>query len=151
MAGYSATPLAQKLGIKELHRVCLLGAPRGFDLGMLPTGSTTQVRLAGKRPLDVIVVFVTARAELITRIDACRPRMAPAAGLWIAWPKRASGIATEVTETTIREVALPTGLVDNKVCAIDDVWSGLRLVIRRELRDQPPPAPRRASARSAGR
>jgi len=133
-AGYSGTPLPQKLGIKEGHRVAVVGAPPGFALGALPGGTHLQRNLAGKAALDVLVVFVTRRADLIARIATCRPRMQPAAGLWIAWPKRASGMATDITEDTVRDVALPTGLVDNKVCAIDDTWSGLRLVIRKELR-----------------
>lgn len=133
-AGYSGTPLPQKLGIKEGHRVAVVGAPRGFALGALPVGTHLQRSLAGRAALDVLVVFVTRRADLVTRIATCRPRMQPAAGLWIAWPKRASGMATNITEDTVREVALPTGLVDNKVCAIDNTWSGLRLVIRKELR-----------------
>lgn len=133
-AGYSGTPLPQKLGIKEGHRIAMIGAPPGIALGALPPGTHLQRNLAGTAALDVLVVFVTRRADLIARIATCRPRMRPAAGLWIAWPKRASGMATDITEDTVREVALPTGLVDNKVCAIDDTWSGLRLVIRKELR-----------------
>jgi hypothetical protein len=133
-AGYSGTPLPQKLGIKEAHKIAIIGAPPAFDLGALPTSATVQRGLAGKALLDVLVVFVTKRSQLVAQIAACRPRMQPAAGLWIAWPKRASGVATDVTENTVREVALPTGLVDNKVCAIDETWSGLRLVIRKELR-----------------
>jgi hypothetical protein len=133
-AGYSGTPLPQKLGIKEAHKVVVLDAPAGVALGVLPTGATVTRRLAGKDPFDVLVVFVTRRADLVARIAACRPRMQPAAGLWIAWPKKASGVASEITEDTVREVALPTGLVDNKVCAIDATWSGLRLVIRKQLR-----------------
>jgi hypothetical protein len=133
-AGYSGTPLPRKLGIKEGHKVAMIDAPYDVDLGVLPTGATLQRGLAGKLLLDVLVVFVTRRARLVTQIAACRPRMQQAGGLWIAWPKRASGVVTDITEDTIREVALPTGLVDNKVCAIDDTWSGLRLVIRKELR-----------------
>jgi hypothetical protein len=152
-AGYSGTPLPQKLGIKEAHKVALLGAPSELALGTLPTGVTVTRSLTGKAPrdgtappfgraegrgqapsFDVLIVFVTRRADLVARIAACRPRMQPNAGLWIAWPKKASGVASEITEDTVREVALPTGLVDNKVCAIDAVWSGLRLVIRKELR-----------------
>ncbi len=135
-AGYSGTPLPQKLGIKENHKVVLLGAPAGFDktLGAVPTGAVIATRLAGKAPLDVIVVFVKKQADLAGKIADARPRMAPAAGLWIAWPKKSSGVATDMTEQVIRDVALPTGLVDNKVCAIDETWSGLRLVIRRENR-----------------
>jgi hypothetical protein len=136
-AGYSGTPLPQKLGIKEGNKVALVGAPAGFDLGTLPTGATIQTGLGrGKTPpaLDVIVAFVKTQATLIARIDECRPRMQQAGGLWIAWPKQASGVATDIVEQTIRDIALPTGLVDNKVCAVDDTWSGLRLVIRRENR-----------------
>jgi hypothetical protein len=139
MAGYSGTPLPQKLGIKEAHTVALLGAPAGFDatLGTLPAGTRvlTTLTTRAKQPLfDVMVVFVKQRADLVVYLATCRPRLQQAGGLWIAWPKRSSGVATDITEDTIRAVALPTGLVDNKVCAIDDVWSGLRLVIRKEHR-----------------
>jgi hypothetical protein len=134
MAGYSGTPLVQKLGIKEGHRVAILAAPAGFELGTLPTGATVQTSLAGKAPLDVVIQFVTKRAVFEAQLAKIRKRMAPACGVWIAWPKAASKVPTEVTEHVVREVALPTGLVDNKVCAIDETWSGLRLVIRRALR-----------------
>src|SRR5512143_394166 len=119
-AGYSGTPLPQKLGIREGHRVAVLGAPRGFSdvLGTLPAGAAVQTTLAGT--LDVIVVFTTKAADLAKMIGDARRRMQPAAGLWIAWPKRSSGVATDMTEDVIRKVALPTGLVDNKVCAIDE-------------------------------
>jgi hypothetical protein len=130
-AGYSGTPLPKKLGIKPGHRVALLGAPDGFELE-LPEYAKVKRRAGGKT--DVIVTFHTARAELERRLPALRAMMDPAAGLWIAWPKRASKIPTDITEDVLREIALPTGLVDNKVCAIDETWSGLRLVIRREHR-----------------
>ena len=133
VAGYSGTPLPQKLGIKEGHKVGLVGAPAGFDLGTLPTGATCSSRLSGNA-YDVLVVWVKKRADLVTQIASLRPRMTQAGGLWIAWPKKASGVPTDIVEDTIREVALPTGLVDNKVCAIDATWSGLRLVIRKENR-----------------
>lgn len=138
-AGYSGTPLPQKLGIKEGHQVAVIGAPAGFDrtLKSLPTGAVlVTFATRAKQPplLDVIVVFVKQRADMVDHIASCRPRMQQAGGLWIAWPKKSSGVATDITEQTIRDVALPTGLVDNKVCAIDDVWSGLRLVIRKEHR-----------------
>jgi len=126
MAGYSGTPLPQKLGIKPDSVVAILAAPAGFPI----TGKT----LAGKMLFDVIVVFVKTRADLVERIATLRPRMQPACGLWIAFPKKASKVVTDVTEHVVREVALPTGLVDNKVCAIDEVYTGLRLVIRVELR-----------------
>jgi hypothetical protein len=137
MAGYSGTPLPQKLGIRPDHLVAVLGEPRGFRraLAPLPGDVTLRSSLAGRRPVDVVIVFVRRRASLERRLAAIRRRMAPDAGLWVAWPKRASGVATDVTEDVVREIALPTGLVDNKVCAIDDTWSGLRLVVRRELRE----------------
>ncbi|NVB78269.1 MAG: DUF3052 family protein [Kofleriaceae bacterium] len=135
MAGYSGTPLPKKLGIKEQHEICVLNAPPGFadTLGALPAGANVSTKL-GKSPLDVIVFFTKQKAELVKKLADLRARMQPAAGLWIAWPKKASGVATDITEDVIRAVALPTGLVDNKVCAIDETWSGLRLVIRRENR-----------------
>jgi hypothetical protein len=136
MAGYSGTPLPQKLGIKENHRVVVLDAPTGFakTLGTLPTGATVSTKSSAKGTYDVFVAFVTKRADLVKAIDKLRKHMEPAAGLWIAWPKKTSGVATDITEQMIRDIALPTGLVDNKVCAIDDTWSGLRLVIRKENR-----------------
>jgi hypothetical protein len=132
-AGYSGTPLPRKLGIKPGHRVLLVGAPEGFEketLGALPDGVEIAREAAGERTADVIVAFCTARAEVQARVDALRGRMEPAAGLWIAWPKRASKVPTDVTEDVVREIGLAAGLVDNKVCAIDGTWSGLRLVIR---------------------
>ena len=135
-AGYSGTPLPRKLGIKPGHEVAVLGGPAGVAASLtgLPGVPPPRPDLSGSDPLDVIVFFVTRRADLEKRLAAPRGRMAPAAGLWVAWPKRASRVPTDMTEDVIREIALPTGLVDNKVCAIDAVWSGLRLVIRRELR-----------------
>ena len=133
--GYSGTPLAAKLGIKPGHRVALLGAHDDFErdtLGELPADVAVRRRAGGKA--DVIVSFHTRRAELERRLPALRAMMEPAAGLWIAWPKRASRVPTDITEEVLREIALPTGLVDNKVCAIDETWSGLRLVIRLEHR-----------------
>src|SRR3712207_3672167 len=126
MAGYSGTPLPKKLGIKEGARVAVVGAPAGFAEAALPDVEATTT-LRGM--FDVIVFFTKARDELERRLPALRKAMVPNAGLWVAWPKRASKVPTDMTEDVVREVALPTGLVDNKVCAIDDVWSGLRLVI----------------------
>jgi hypothetical protein len=130
-AGYSGTPLPRKLGIKPGHRLALLGAPDGFEIE-LPEGVSVRRRAGGKA--DVILTFHTDRAELEARLPALRAMMEPAAGLWIAWPKRASKMPTDITEDVLREIALPTGLVDNKVCAVDETWSGLRLVIRKEHR-----------------
>jgi hypothetical protein len=135
-AGYSGTPLPAKLGIGEGDEVALIGAPERFEdtLGELPDVASLHTDLADNARYDVILVFVTERAELEAELPRLRARMAPACGLWIAWPKRASKVPTDMTENVVREVALPTGLVDNKVCAIDETWSGLRLVIRRENR-----------------
>jgi hypothetical protein len=133
MAGYSDTPLHRKLGIKPRHRVTLLGAPDDFEalLAGLPGDVIIRHGLSGDAPADVIVLFVTERHELQARLDEVRRGMAQDGGFWIAWPKRASKVPTDVTDDVVREVTLPTGLVDNKVCAIDGTWSGLRLVIRR--------------------
>jgi hypothetical protein len=134
-AGYSGTPLPRKLGIKPGHRVLLLSAPERFEsatLGALPDGVKVARRLAGKA--DVIVSFHTERADLARRLPKLREAMEPAAGLWIAWPKRASKVPTDLTEDVVRELALQNVLVDNKVAALDEQWSGLRLVIR--LRDR---------------
>ncbi len=133
-AGYSGTPLPQKLGIKPGHRVALLGAPDGFEplLDPLPDGVDLLSRAAKK--MDLVLAFVTTYAELARKVPPLGDAIRPAGSLWIAWPKRASGVPTDITEDSIREVALPLGLVDNKVCAVTDVWSGLRLVWRKELR-----------------
>jgi hypothetical protein len=133
-AGYSGTPLPRKLGFKPGTRAALLDAPDGFDatLGELPDGVEVATRLGGS--FDLVVVFVTRRAQLERRLDALRRAIAPDGMVWVAWPKRASGVETDMTEDVVRDVALPTGLVDTKVAALDATWSGLKLVIRRELR-----------------
>ena len=133
-AGYSGTPLPKKLGIKSGATVAFLNAPEDFagTLGDLPDGVTVHTRLRG--PLDVIVFFTVRRGDLERRIERLKAALDPAGRLWIAWPKRASKVDTDMTEDVVRDVALPLGLVDNKVAAIDDTWSGLQLVIRRELR-----------------
>ncbi|HXP19271.1 MAG TPA: hypothetical protein VN840_06450 [Streptosporangiaceae bacterium] len=136
-AGYSGTPLSRKLGIGEGDEVAVIGAPNGFAdrlAAELDGEALIHTELTGAPLFDVMVVFVTWRAELESALDLLRARMAPACGLWIAWPKRAAKVPTDMSDNVIREVALPTGLVDNKVCAIDSTWSGLRLVIRRALR-----------------
>lgn len=128
MTGYSGTPLPRKLGIKPGHRVLVLGAPAGFTLDGVKAVTTARGRA------DVILSFHDRRAALARRMPRLRDLMEPAAGLWIAWPKRASKVPTDLTEDVVRELALANTLVDNKVCAIDETWSGLRLVIR--LRDR---------------
>ena len=134
MAGYSGTPLAKKLGIKEGHRVGLMGAPDGFESQLEGLPDDVELVRAARGPLDVIVSFHTERSDFVKRLPVLMGALTVDGGLWMAWPKRASGVATDITEDTIREVGLPTGMVDNKVCAIDDTWSGLRLVLRKELR-----------------
>jgi len=135
-AGYSGTPLPQKLGIGEGDAVALIGAPQWLEdvLGEVPSVAQLHTDLDGDALFDVIVVFVSWRAELEAELGRLRDRMAPACGLWVAWPKKTSKVPTDMSDNVVREVALPTGLVDNKVCAIDETWSGLRLVIRRKSR-----------------
>lgn len=132
MAGYSGTPLPRKLGIRSGHRLALLHAPAGFDgtLGELPPDVAVARDAGGGERLDVVVLFVGWEAELRERFAPAAERLTPAGGLWIAWPKRASGVPTDLAESVVREVGLAAGLVDNKVCAIDEVWSGLRFVRR---------------------
>jgi hypothetical protein len=131
-AGYSGTPLLKKLGIKDGDTVVVIDGPDGLDIPVTATRLPTSAATA-----DVIVFFTTERARLERELGTLRRAMTPSAGLWIAWPKKASKVPTDMTEDVVREVALPTGLVDNKVCAIDETWSGLRLVIRKELRGDP--------------
>jgi hypothetical protein len=133
-AGYSGTPLPRKLGIRPDARVALLGAPQGARtlLGELPEGVRLLARLG--RDLDVIVLFVDRLADLRRRLPLAQAALRTDGGLWIAWPKRSSGVPTDLTDAVVREVGLATGLVDNKVCAIDATWSALRFVVR--LRDR---------------
>jgi hypothetical protein len=134
-SGYSGTPLAVKLGIRPGQAVAVLGGPDGFAESLAAqAGVAARPDLNGGAPFDVIVFFSPWRADLESELGRLRGHMAPACGLWIAWPKRAAKVPTDMSDSVVREVALPTGLVDNKVCAIDATWSGLRLVIRKELR-----------------
>lgn len=130
-----ATPLVRKLGIAPGARLALIGAPDGFDgvLGELPDGVTVRRRLRGR--CDVIVSFHVRGAELELRLPALRGALEPDGGLWLAWPKRGSGVETDLGDGVVRDLGLATGLVDNKVCAIDQTWSGLRFVYR--LADRP--------------
>jgi hypothetical protein len=138
MAGYSGTPLAQKLGIKEGHTVGLVNPPDGFTALLEPLPERVTLVSGVRSRRDVVVMFARLRGELESKLTALTKAVFPDGAIWIAWPKKSAakalGIATDITEDTVREVALPTGLVDNKVCAIDDTWSGLRLVVRREHR-----------------
>jgi hypothetical protein len=134
VAGYSGTPLPKKLGIKVGCRLALINAPDDFarTLGELPVGVTPTAM--GRGTYDVIVLFAATARELARALATARARLDPAGGLWVAWPKKSSGIRTDVTETLVRDRGLDADLVDNKVCAIDDTWSGLRFVVRVEDR-----------------
>ena len=134
MAGYSGTPLAKKLGIKEGSRVYVVGAPPGFQdlLEPWPLGAILIDRIDEKT--DLIHFFDKSRAALEKSIRATLKKMRPDATIWVSWPKKASKVPTDITEDTVREIALPMGLVDVKVCAVDEVWSGLKLVIRKTNR-----------------
>jgi hypothetical protein len=131
--GYSGTPLPAKLGVKAGSRVLLDGAPDGFDLGPLPEDVSVHGR-AGPSPYDVGVLFCPDLARLVRRWPLLHERVTPAGRLWVAWPKRASGLATDLDENVVREHGLAHGRVDTKVCAIDGTWSGLAFVVR--LRDR---------------
>jgi hypothetical protein len=131
MIGYSGTPLAKKLGIKAGTKLVTVGdVPDGYTswLGPLPERATISGR--GKAPFEAVHVFVTRRADLAKHLGHLRKTLEPDGYVWISWPKKASKVPTNVTEDVIREVALPLGFVDIKVCAVSEVWSGLKLVIR---------------------
>jgi hypothetical protein len=131
MAGYSGPPLPKKLGVAEGSSLALIGAPRGV-IGGLPSGVSVKHQVRGSA--DVVVAFFTWQRDFERRIDRLAQMVFPSGGLWIAWPKRASGVQTDMDEGVVREIALSLGLVDNKVCAIDETWSGLRVVWRRDRR-----------------
>ena len=143
MSGYSGTPLAQKLGIKPGSKLCTVAAPGHYDELLAPLPEGVQ-RVRKIDDADVAHFFLTSRARMEKDLRAAVAKMQPDAAIWISWPKKAAKVATDITEDTIREVALPLGLVDIKVCAVDETWSGLKLVIRKELRK--PPAARDAEA-----
>jgi hypothetical protein len=128
MAGYSGTPLDKKLGITPGARVLVVDAPDGF---VVPGDGD----IVSSGPVDVALVFVRSRAALEAAWASVAGALLADGAFWVAWPKKASKVPTDMTEDVVREVALPRGLVDNKVCAIDDVWSGLRLVVRKEHRE----------------
>jgi hypothetical protein len=132
-AGYSGTPLPAKLGIKPGMRVAWPGAPGHFAALL---GDLDGVRVLARTgaSMDVVVLFAKRRSLLDRRLPELIEAIRPAGAVWVAWPKRSSGVATDITEDVVRDVALPIGLVDTKVCAIDETWSGLKLVIRKELR-----------------
>lgn len=133
MAGYSGTPLAKKLGIGERAKVFVSRSPVPYDKLVAPLPNGVKVVTRGA-DVDVIHLFETEVASLGKNLEKWRHQMRPDAALWVSWPKKSSGVKTDITEDMIRTVALPMGLVDVKVCAVDETWSGLKLVIRKELR-----------------
>jgi hypothetical protein len=135
VAGYSGTPLARKLGINPGARVAVVRAPDGFERTLEPLPDGVRLRAHARASQDVVLFFATRMAELERRFDGLARAIAPNGGLWIAWPKRTSNVATDLREGAVRDVGLAHGLVDNKVCAVDDTWSGLRFVYR--LNDRP--------------
>ena len=134
MAGYSGTPLPQKLGIKAGFTICVRGAPKKYEalVSPLPAG----VRMVSKitAAVDLVHIFCKQGAKLDKELSAARKSLRDDAMIWVSWPKKSSGVATDIVEDSIREIAFPLGLVDVKVCAVDETWSGLKLVVRKELR-----------------
>ena len=134
VAGYSGTPLAKKLGVKESSRVLLIGAPATFAQLLEPLPPAVHFDDSLSHATDIVHVFATRKDELKKQLTRRRKRLRPDASLWVSWPKKAAKVPTDITEDTIRQVALPLGFVDVKVCAVSEIWSGLKLVIRKEVR-----------------
>jgi hypothetical protein len=132
MTGYSGTPLVKKLGIKEGMTVGIIGdRPPGFALKDPPPGTRVHERI---EPSNVFLIFATASTAIEELFQQAMKQIPADGAIWVAWPKKASGVETDLTEDTMRDLFLPTGMVDNKVCAIDETWSGLRFVVRKENR-----------------
>lgn len=147
-AGYSGTPLAVKLGQKTAYRALFVGmpaqlapaltAPKFMELRETPSVTSKT----NKGPFEYVHLFVTKRAALASALPMLQERLSPDGMIWVSWPKKASKVETDITEDTIREICLPIGLVDVKVCAVDETWSGLKLMIRKELRAKQGPKPK---------
>jgi hypothetical protein len=133
-AGYSGTPLAKKLGYKASMQAVLFGAPDGYAAWVDPLPEGVVFERGPTSQTDLVHVFVTERSALVKHLAGLRKSLGPAAAVWVSWPKKASKVATDITEDVIRDAALPLGFVDVKVCAVNEVWSGLKLVVRKELR-----------------
>jgi hypothetical protein len=134
MAGYSGTPLSKKLGIKPGTLLLVVNAPPEYAALLEPLPENVAIVREAINGLDMVHVFVKRRSDLVDLIDIYKNTIKQNGTIWVSWPKKAAKIATDVTEDSVREVALPLGLVEVKVCAIDEVWSGLKLVIRKENR-----------------
>ena len=138
MAGYSGTPLPRKLGIKEQFRVLLLDCPGDVKKELQGSLATCRIIKDAHDPLDFAMIFVKNAAALKKKFSHVAKRLAPAGMLWVSWPKKTSGVATDLTENDVRSIGLQAGLVDVKVCAVNEIWSGLKFVVR--LKDRPPSA-----------
>jgi len=136
MSGYSGTPLPKKLGIKENYRILLLDMPADVRAELKSALAACQIHKDGNGPLDFAMVFVKSAAELKKRFAHVSKQLAPAGMLWMSWPKKSSGVATDLTEDDVRRIGLAAGLVDVKVCAVNEVWSGLKFVIRVKDREK---------------
>jgi hypothetical protein len=134
-AGYSGTPLARKLNLKDGLRVWWDGMPDSVAVEIAAEGLQFELLETPQAPIDAAHVFVTERADLKAKLNQLLPLLEPAGMIWVSWPKKAAKVATDITEDVIRDVCLPMGLVDVKVCAVDAIWSGLKLVVRRQIRD----------------
>lgn len=132
--GYSGTPLARKLGYKASIRVALIDAPEDYLTMVAPLPDAVVFERTASSRTDLVHVFATERGALGRTLSTLRHKLKPAAAVWVSWPKKSARVDTDITEDVIRQVALPLGLVDIKVCAVSSVWSGLKLVVRKELR-----------------
>lgn len=133
-AGYSGTPLVAKLGVKEGFAIHAVGAPRGYRALLEPLPAGVRFKVGLDRSVDLVHLFETEKEHLARALAALRGSIAPNATVWVSWPKKASRMPTTITQGTIRDLALPLGFVDVKVCAVTEIWSGLKLVVRKELR-----------------
>lgn len=135
MGGYSATPLVKKLGIKSGFSVAFVNAPGGFPKGLdLPT--EVDINSRSREPLDFVLLFIESEKELRVAFSQYAARLKPAGMLWVAWPKKSSGVATDLSFNNVQAIGLAAGLVDTKICAVDEVWSGLKFVFRLKDRSQ---------------
>ncbi|MDB6098874.1 MAG: hypothetical protein QOK23_4561 [Gammaproteobacteria bacterium] len=134
MPGYSGTPLVKKLGVSEGSKLFVINAPTGYRALLSPLPAAVTFARDADTSTDLVHLFATQRGALEPLLTVLRKKLSPDAAIWVSWPKKSSKVATDITEDTIREVALPLGFVDIKVCAVTDIWSGLKLVVRKELR-----------------
>jgi hypothetical protein len=139
MAGYSDTALVKKLGIKEGFKILLVKAPAQYQALLAPLPASVRFTSTANSATNLVHAFATERGALARLLNTLRKKLAPEAAIWVSWPKKSSKVPTDITEDAIREIALPLGFVDIKVCAVTEVWSGLKLVVRRELRAKAPP------------